>query len=75
LKRKCGICGAHYTGNRKIDHVKRSHRIPAYEQFESVYIRGQLCDVCDGYFEGNVARHIGKKHLGRAAKEFVEALK
>jgi hypothetical protein len=74
MKRKCGLCSAQYTARRKIDHIKRSHRREAYELFESTYIAGQACDVCNGHFEGSIARHIGKKHLGRAAKEFARTL-
>jgi hypothetical protein len=36
MEKICGLCGKQYT--RKIEHIKISHRLQAYNQFRSLYI-------------------------------------
>ncbi len=72
MKKTCGLCGRQYT--RKIEHIKRSHRHEASEQFVSQHIDGitKTCQVCQNTksFKGSIKLHVSRKHLGRAAKEF-----
>jgi hypothetical protein len=59
---------------RKIEHIKRSHRREASEQFVSLYIvqMNKTCQVCQNTkpFNASIKLHVSRKHLGRAAKEF-----
>jgi hypothetical protein len=67
-----------YRGARKIEHIKKSHRCKASEQFISQYINkmNKTCKVCQNIkpFEGSIKLNVPRKHLGRAAKELCRRL-
>ena len=74
MEKICGLCGKQYT--RKIEHIKKSHRLQAYNQFRSLYIDeiNKACQICHNIkpLSGKIELHILQKHLGRAAKEFAQ---
>ena len=65
MTKSCGLCGKTYT--RKIEHIKRSHRHLAYEQFISLYIDeiNKVCQICQNTkaLPGSIKLHVLRKHL------------
>jgi hypothetical protein len=76
MKVECQICGKEYQARRKIDHIKRSHRIPAYDHFILQYIdkSNKVCRICKNNkpFKTDAKQHVSRIHLGRAVKEFAQ---
>jgi hypothetical protein len=76
MKKVCGLCGTQYTGRRKLEHIKRSHRPEAYDQFISIHIdtMNKICQVCQNTrpLAEDIKLHVSRKHLGKAAKEFAQ---
>ena len=76
-KKICGLCWD--NTQEKLEHIKRSHRREASEQFASLYNveMNKTCKVCQNTrpFKGSIKLHGSWKHLDRAAKDFAHTFR
>ena len=68
----CKICDAPYRS--PYQHVKDKHRKYMWEQFDHEHpMRPGYCHICKKPIQESMRKHAIKKHLGKAAREYVNA--